>query len=304
MEKMTDGSDLIFATGVPGSRWSRILGILSIHGDINSSDKIKFPTYNTEVTFPNGKTKKVGMHSSAYFGPGTGIGEDFHLLKKTTKEAFLQEVSTAFENFDSGIKIIKSHWFCYNLDWLKENFPKAKFIFVYNGNEEAFKWWHLVGGWNIKFPKYTWYENNERLYERIIVENELMLDFMKKNNVIFDIRNFRDFLARLGMEEDPDFFKKLQESSVEFVDKGLMRNRALRRDYDNIDIGTWVGVYNPGQPNKDKKDLDESIKQINIKVKRKHENMGVDEVLINTYGQDWYNTIQNIIDSGDRTHEN
>jgi hypothetical protein len=291
MAKMTDGSDLIFATGAPGSKWSKVLTILAHHKDINSSDKQKFPTYNTEAKFPNGKIKKVGMHSSAYFGPGNGIGEDFHLLKKLTKESFIQEVSTAFDDFDSGIKIIKSHWFSYNLDWLKDNFPKAKFIFVYNGNEEAFKWWHLVGGWNIKFPNYSWYETNERLYERICVENRLMLDFMKRNKVDFNIKNFDKFINDLGLSNDLSFYNELKDT-----DDDLPYGR------ENYGIGAVVGVYNPDLIYN--QDLSKSIDTINSKIKIRHTALGVDEILINTYGKDWYDTIQNIIYPGEQPNEN
>jgi hypothetical protein len=291
MAEMTDGSDLIFATGAPGSKWSRVLSILSHHQDINSSDKEKFPTYSTEATFPNGKTKKVGMHSSAYFGPGNGIGEDFHLLKKLTKESFIQEVSTAFDDFDSGIKIIKSHWFSYNLDWLKDNFPKAKFIFVYNGNEEAFKWWHLVGGWNIKFPNYSWYETNERLYERICVENRLMLDFMKRNKISFNTKDFHTLINYLGLGNDLSFYNELKETEDD-----------LAYSRGNYTIGTVVGAYNPDLNIND--NLNESLDIINSKIRLRHQSLGVDEMLINSYGKDWYNTIQGIIESGERSDEN
>lgn len=286
MAKVTDGSDLIFATGAPGSKWSRVLSILSHHQDINSSDKNKFPTYSSEVTFPNGKTKKVGMHSSAYFGPGNGIGEDFHLLKKLTKESFINEVATAFDNFEDGIKIVKSHWFSYNLDWLKENFPKAKFIFVYNGNEEAFKWWHLVGGWNIKFPKYSWYENDKRLYERICVENDLMLNFMKRHNVSFNTKDFHTLVNYLNLSNDLTFYNDLKQT-----DDDLAYGR------DNYAIGTTVGVYNLELCFKD--NLNEQLDIINNKIRLRHQSLGVDEILINSYGKDWYDTIQNIISSGE-----
>lgn len=291
MAKITDGSDLIFATGAPGSKWSKVLSILSHHKDINSSDKHKFPTYSSVATFPNGKTKKVGMHSSAYFGPGNGIGEDFHLLKKLTKETFISEVSSAFDNFDDGIKIVKSHWFSYNLDWLKENFPKAKFLFVYNGNEEAFKWWHLVGGWNIKFPQYTWYETNERLYERICVENGLMLDFMKRNKVDFNAKDFTSLVNYLGLENDMSFYNDLKEN-----DEDLPYGRG---DYA---IGAVVGVYNPDIEFNN--NLDKSLDIINNKIRLRHQALGVDEILINSYGKDWFNTIQNIVGSGEIKNEN
>ena len=292
---MTDGHDLIFAAGAPGSKWSRVLSILAHHKDINSSDKEKFPTYQTKVNF-HGQEKNVGMHSSAYFGPGHGIGEFFDNLSSCTKEQFLEEIKKAFDNFDQGYKIIKSHWFSYNLDWLKENFPKAKIIMVYNGDAEAFKWWHLVGGWNIKFPYYDWYGTDEKLYKHIKIENRLIFDFMRKNKLSFQIKDFKELVQCLNLDEDLDFYDTMFDEDADYF-----AGRKLTKGFKKYGIGTTISVYNPDIETNSY--LDDLLPSINNKITDKHAEWRIDEVLIDLYGKEWLDKIHAII-AGEVTNEN
>ena len=292
---MTDGHDLIFAAGAPGSKWSRVLSILAHHKDINSSDKEKFPTYQTKVNF-HGQEKNVGMHSSAYFGPGHGIGEFFDNLSSCTKEQFLEEIKKAFDNFDQGYKIVKSHWFSYNLDWLKENFPKAKIIMVYNGDAEAFKWWHLVGGWNIKFPYYDWYGTDEKLYKHIKIENRLIFDFMRKNKLSFQIKDFKELVQCLSLDEDLDFYDTMFDEDADYF-----AGRKLTKGFKKYGIGTTISVYNPDIETSSH--LDDLLPSINNKITDKHAEWRIDEVLIDLYGKEWLDKIHAII-AGEVTNEN
>ena len=294
-KKLTDGHDLIFAAGAPGSKWSRVLSILAHHKDINSSDKEKFPTYQTKVNF-HGQEKNVGMHSSAYFGPGHGIGEFFDDLSSCTKEKFLEEIEKAFDNFDQGYKIVKSHWFSYNLDWLKENFPKAKIIMVYNGDAEAFKWWHLVGGWNIKFPYYDWYGTDEKLYKHIKIENRLIFDFMRKNKLSFQIKDFKELVQCLNLDEDLDFYDTMFDEDADYF-----AGRKLTKGFKKYGIGTTISVYNPDIETNSY--LDDLLPSINNKITDKHAEWRIDDVLIDLYGKEWLEKIHAII-AGELTNEN
>lgn len=292
---MTDGHDLIFAAGAPGSKWSRVLSILAHHKDINSSDKEKFPTYQTKVNF-HGQEKNVGMHSSAYFGPGHGIGEFFDDLSLCTKEKFLEEIQKAFDDFDQGYKIVKSHWFSYNLDWLKQNFPKAKIIMVYNGDAEAFKWWHLVGGWNIKFPYYDWYGTDEKLYKHIKIENRLIFDFMRRNKLSFQIKDFKELVKCLNLNEDLDFYDTMFDEDADYF-----AGRKLTKGFKKYGIGTTISVYNPDIETNSH--LDDLLPSINNKITDKHAEWRIDDVLIDLYGKEWLDKIHAII-AGEVTNEN
>lgn len=159
---MYDGEDLIIAMGVPGSRWSGALRLLSLLTDqVNTSDEKQEWTYDKKAT---------GWHRGCYFGPGHAYGQGFDNLQQYSKQQLLDEFKKPYKHFD-GIKIIKSHWFSYDIPLLLEYFPKAKFISFYVDDNDAFRWWHDVGGWDITYPIYDWYENDEKMLKQIAIEN-------------------------------------------------------------------------------------------------------------------------------------
>lgn len=281
---MTDGSDLIFAVGAPGSKWSRVLTILGFHPDINSSDYKKFPVYGSKVKFNSGKTRKVGVHTGAYFGPGNLVGTRFHELDKLTKEEFLEEIKPCFDNWNSGVKIIKSHWFAYNIDWLAENFPAAKIILVYNGNREAFKWWHLVGGWQITFPNYSWYENDTKMWKQIQIENSLIIDFMRRKKITFDVTELEPLVKKLGLPINEEFLSKITIQKDEDPSESIVFK---------THVGTAISVYDPAaNPNND---IDADLVEIDRYIAMKHIELSVDELLINRYNNEWLNNLEHII---------
>jgi hypothetical protein len=174
--------DLIFAAGVPGSRWSRILHTISLNEKIDSSDILLGDTYSSQVNLGD-SFMRVGQHSGVYFGPGNTYGEQFDDLTKLTKEEFKKEISKVFTG--TGKKIVKSHWFCskHNLEWLKNNFPNSTILFIYNPSRFSLLWWHAVGGWNIPFPDYSWYKDNRTMYIQMINDNVDILNFISENKL-------------------------------------------------------------------------------------------------------------------------
>ena len=280
---MTDGSDIIFAVGAPGSKWSRILTVLGMHPDINTSDYEKFPTYGSRVTFNNGKTRRVGVHTGAYFGPGNQVGENFDNLASLSKEEFLNEIMPCFDNWHTGFKIIKSHWFAYNIDWLTDNFPKAKIILVYNGDDEAFKWWHLVGGWNISFPNYSWYKDDIRMWQQLQKENAHIIDFMRSKKLSFDVTTLDNLAARLELPLYKEFLDTLQVQKDDDPAENIVRNN----------VGSCVAVYDPAVSGN--KNIDQDLAKINEVLTKRAQSLAVDELLINLYGEEWLNTINSIM---------
>lgn len=284
----TDGHDLIFATGAPGSKWSRILTVLSNHSKINSSDRDKFPTWAIERNLTDGEDKELGLHSGVYFGPDNGYGENFDNLDALTKEEFLNEISKPFDNFEEGIKVIKSHWFSYNLDWITRNFPKAKIILCYNGYQEAFKWWHLVGGWNIKFPIYTWYKDNERMYRQLSKENDLLIEFSIKHKLQFgELATFEELLTSLGLA-----YENFLENNKEAVDPLLNKN-----NHRNA-ISPVICVYNPDinvNSLKLTRMPDKFAGPCPRRLKERHNRQNVDSALIKIYGKEWFDDLEKLM---------
>lgn len=197
---MGDGKDLIFAMGAPGSRWSGTLRAIQMyHACINHSDDRPERTYD-RYSWDNitNTEESVGWHRGAYWGPAHEFGGGFDNIKENyTKETFFQECKKPFDNWD-GVKIIKSHWFAYNIDILRDWFPDSKLIAIKYGSDlDTFAWWHYVGGWEIPYPHYDWYENNEKMLKQISIENELITNQFDCHYNL----NMKDINQLLGIDD-------------------------------------------------------------------------------------------------------
>jgi hypothetical protein len=165
----TTGEDLIILTGVPGSRWSHINKILMADPTINRSD------CNTTYR----------AHKGSYFGP-------FDNLRDYSKQELLDIFAQGFEHWN-GKKIIKSHWFVYDLDYLAELFPKATIIGVYVPDDVAFRRWKAIGGFDIDYPDYSWFKDDKTMKYRIKEGNAYLLKFFTERGFHFKIyKNYID----------------------------------------------------------------------------------------------------------------
>jgi len=305
MEKMNyTGNDIIFATGAPGSKWSRVLSLIGLHPDVNSTDKDKFPRYNLDVEFLNGRVVPVGNHTGAYFGPDNNIGEQFADLTKLTKEEFIEEIKKPFDNWDQGTKIVKSHWFSYseNLNWLRTNFPEARIIMIYNGDAIAFKWWHFVGGWDISFPTYTWYQNDARMYEKILEENRDMIAFAKTHMVpIMMHKNFRSVLTMLGLSDNLDFLSSLTPEDEELVRKISFNEKDLIDQFNGSVRGAALGILSNSSPKcSNLEEFEDNIEFANVTLTMRHNDLRVDELLKIRHGTGWIDQINSIIETASK----
>ena len=183
-----EGEDLLIITGVPGSKWSGVVGRISHYIDINFTDRTPEREYGIIKIDPiTGEEKNYGWHKAAYWGPYHEFGKQFYDMSVLTKREVIEEFTAPFEDWD-GIKIIKSHWFVYNMDQLAEIFPKAKILGIYLPDDVAFKWWHVLGGWDIYYPHYDWYGNDDRLKAEIKIGNGLLLKFFTERGIPFSTR--------------------------------------------------------------------------------------------------------------------
>lgn len=186
------GEDLILAMGAPGSKWSsnlRMLGLL--HKEINLTDENNRYTYSKEYTNQYNRKVKIGWHRGAYWGPNHEQGHNFDNLQNMSKLEIIEEFKKPFTDWNSGIKIIKSHWFSYHIPQLMEMFPRSRLLAFYANDTECFNWWKEVGGWDITYPHYQWYKNDNVMKKQISIENSNILKY-------FDIKSFRDY--ELGQE--------------------------------------------------------------------------------------------------------
>ena len=220
------GKDLIFAMGAPGSRWSGSIRCIQTSIDINSSDDRIHRNYDRD---DNGKT--YGWHRGAYWGPNHEFGKSFDILHTITKDEFIEEIKKPFLNWNNGTKIIKSHWFSYNIPLLREWFPEAKLLAFYMPDDFCFDWWHKVGGWNITYPHYDWYINDERMQAQIKIENEnIKKEFTNiKNRTLTELQIDLGLSTKLISNIDewdnkiPELTKRYNKTSQELLNSTVQR---------------------------------------------------------------------------------
>ena len=162
-----DGSDLIFITGVLGSKWSAIVYALIYAEGVNISDV-------TVERVQGG----IPLHFGSYFGFGMEYGDGFANLESLGRDALYDEFDKPFSE-KGGVRLIKSHLFSRSLPYLRACFPKARFLLVYRTNRQCLDWWQKSGGFRIRFPDYTWYEDSGNMAEQIALDNNGITAFAK-----------------------------------------------------------------------------------------------------------------------------
>ena len=210
---MYDESKLIFFTGAPGSKWSAVSNVLSKNEimPINVSDHRDDRVYT--------HTRTPIQHLGAYWGPGNECGEKFDQLDTLSKEEIISEIDKAYadKSWDK-YRIIKSHHFSLQLDYIKETFPLAKIFLVLRTEIKCFKGWKGAGGFeSIDYPDYhTYYRDYDRLREKIQDEVRSANNFVGENNLRLHVCDRYYWKERWGVESKQEFdFLELYISSLE-----------------------------------------------------------------------------------------
>ncbi len=160
----------IFFTGVPGSRWSGIAQTLESMPEFNTTDRTREREY---------LHKGFSGHKGAYFG------------RKMEFEAKLDSdyLDSAWAQNSKGVKLVKSHDWAYSLDNIKQTFPDDWIMLVYRDNTASFDWWQEAGGWNIKYPSYSAYQNDVIMTREIVWQNSAIKQFAREQNLQWDTFN-------------------------------------------------------------------------------------------------------------------
>jgi hypothetical protein len=151
----------IFVAGAPGSKWSSVTKNIYYSADIDRSDYTDARTY-----WHDASGKMELMHLGAYFDPGMEFGDWFDRLSDHTKQECEQEFDRPFSG--SGVRIIKSHVFCYHLDFIKKTWPESPIILVHRGDDASLGWWVKCGHFDITYPRYNKYYKDLRHMARHI----------------------------------------------------------------------------------------------------------------------------------------
>ena len=157
----------IFFTGVPGSRWSGIAQTLEFMPYFNSTDRTREREY-----LHNGFTG----HKGAYFG------------RMMEFEATLDAdyIDSAWAHKSVGTQLVKSHDWAYSLDNIKSTFPDDWIMLVYRDNAASFSWWKEAGGWDIKYPSYTAYQNDVIMTREIAWQNSAIRNFAEQQGLLWN----------------------------------------------------------------------------------------------------------------------
>jgi hypothetical protein len=153
--------DRIFFTGVPGSRWSGIAQILESLKGFNTTDRSPERSY-----IHNGFTG----HKGAYFGR----------MMEFEAKLDSEYIDAAWES-GAGTKLVKSHDWAYSLHRIRLKFPSDWIILVHRPDAESFDWWQSAGGFNISYPSYAAYQNDQIMQREISWQNQAILKFAEEN---------------------------------------------------------------------------------------------------------------------------
>jgi hypothetical protein len=156
----------VFFTGVPGSRWSGIAQHLESIPGFNTTDRTTARDYSHH---------SFSGHKGAYFG------------REMEFEAMLDPdyIDQAWMEH-SGTQLVKSHDWAYKLNSVRRLFPDDWIMLVYRPDMSSYAWWHEAGGFQIKYPSYTAYQNSSTMLAEIVEQNRLILDFAYQHQAVWN----------------------------------------------------------------------------------------------------------------------
>lgn len=153
----------IFVAGAPGSKWSSVVKNIYYSPSIDRSDYSDRWTY-----YHDASGKRELMHLGAYFDPGMecNLPEDFATLPREKIETIFDE-PFAIKN-TTKTRIIKSHIFSNNIDFLRATWPDAPIVLVHRSDDSCLGWWVKCGHFDITYPLYHKYYQDLRTMATII----------------------------------------------------------------------------------------------------------------------------------------
>lgn len=152
----------IFVAGAPGSKWSSVVKNIYYSPSLDRSD------YSDERTYHHDASGKMElMHLGAYFDPGMEFDLPPNLMT-FSKDALEDIFNSAFTG--EGVRIIKSHIFANNIDFLKACWPDCPVVLVHRPDDACLGWWVKCGHFTITYPKYDKYYVDLRTMANIISE--------------------------------------------------------------------------------------------------------------------------------------
>lgn len=150
----------IFVAGAPGSKWSSVVKNIYYSPSLDQSD------YSDERTYHHDAGGKMElMHLGAYFDPGMEFDLPPNLMT-LSKDALEDIFNSAFTG--EGVRIIKSHIFANNVNFLRACWPDCPIVLVHRSDDACLGWWVKCGHFDITYPLYHNYYKNLKTMANII----------------------------------------------------------------------------------------------------------------------------------------
>jgi hypothetical protein len=152
----------IFCAGAPGSKWSSLIKNIYYSPSVDRSDYSEARTY-----WHDAPGEMQLMHLGAYFDPGMefDLPADLSTLSKSELERRFDEPFSG-----EGVRIIKSHIFAHNVDFLRHTWPGCPIILALRGDDACLGWWVKCGHFDITYPSYDKYYVDLRTMAKIIAD--------------------------------------------------------------------------------------------------------------------------------------
>ena len=154
----------IFVAGAPGSKWSSVVKNIYYSSSIDRTDYSDSRTY-----YHDASGKRELMHLGAYFDPGmeSDLPEQINNYNKEYLEAIFDK-----EFSGTGVRIIKSHIFSNQIDFIRKTWPDCPVVLVHRDDDACLGWWVKCGHFDITYP----------LYNKYYVDLKRMAGIIKQQN--------------------------------------------------------------------------------------------------------------------------
>ena len=191
----------IFMTGAPGSKWSSVSKNIYYSSDIDRSDYSDARTYYHDAS----GTMQL-MHMGAYFDPGMEFGGFFNEIDRHTREQCEAEFDRPFTG--TGARIIKSHVFAHNIDFLKDHWPECPIVLVQRPDDACLGWWVKCGHFTITYPKYDQYYQNLRTMSQIIPTQNRAIQAAIWRYKGYVVNSNRELAKALNIQQPPEEYEQ------------------------------------------------------------------------------------------------
>jgi hypothetical protein len=193
----------IFVTGAPGSKWSSVVKNIYYSSDIDRSDYSDARTY-----YHDASGQRELMHLGAYFDPGMEFNLPDNLFQ-LSKSALEDIFNSAFSG--EGVRIVKSHIFAMNIDFLRACWPDCPIVLVHRGDDACLGWWVKCGHFDISYPDYAeYYKNLREMGFHIQKQNAGITDAIwnyKHKNLNTPANNY-ELCEVLGLTQPPGEYRQ------------------------------------------------------------------------------------------------